>query len=140
MKPLPFDCNAGFSNWQQGWSLPKKLWCCQHSGKGCPPPKPPPKPVPKPVPPPPPPPPPAPLPFDCNAGFANWQAGWSEPKKAWCCQHQGKGCPPPAPAPVPYDCNAGFANWQAGWSEPKKAWCCQHQGKGCAATPCPTTR
>merc|ERR1712176_1315327 len=37
-------------------------------------------------------PPPAPVPYDCNAGFANWQAGWSEPKKAWCCQHQGKGC------------------------------------------------
>merc|ERR1711972_1117692 len=80
------------------------------------------------------------LPYDCNAGFANWQAGWSEPKKVFCCHHIGKGCAPPPPAPAPYDCNAGFANWQAGWSEPKKSWCCQHQGKGCAATPCPTTR
>merc|ERR1711972_1000951 len=41
---------------------------------------------------PPPPPPPPSLPYDCAAGFANWQAGWSEPKKVWCCHHQGKGC------------------------------------------------
>merc|ERR1711933_699609 len=24
-------------------------------------------------------------PYDCNAGFANWMAGWSVAKKAWCC-------------------------------------------------------
>merc|ERR1712113_74332 len=28
-------------------------------------------------------------PFDCNAGFSNWAAGWSAPKKAWCCAHFG---------------------------------------------------
>merc|ERR1719401_772660 len=74
---------------------------------------------------------------------ATWAAGWSVAKKAWCCQHQGKGCPPKASgcgSSQPYDCAAGFANWQAGWSAPKKAWCCQHEGKGCAATPCPTSR
>ena len=26
-------------------------------------------------------------------GYTNWQAGWSIEKKAWCCQHQAKGCP-----------------------------------------------
>merc|ERR1719384_1838033 len=25
-------------------------------------------------------------PYDCDAGFANWQAGWSVPKKEWCCR------------------------------------------------------
>ena len=28
-----------------------------------------------------------------RGGYANWQAGWSTEKKAWCCQHQAKGCP-----------------------------------------------
>eukprot|EP00443_Scrippsiella_acuminata_P048693 CAMPEP_0115218382 /NCGR_PEP_ID=MMETSP0270-20121206/26365_1 /TAXON_ID=71861 /ORGANISM="Scrippsiella trochoidea, Strain CCMP3099" /LENGTH=85 /DNA_ID=CAMNT_0002632329 /DNA_START=1 /DNA_END=255 /DNA_ORIENTATION=+ len=37
------------------------------------------------------------LPFDCNAGFDTWKAGWSIDKKAWCCEHAGKGCPPPRP-------------------------------------------
>merc|ERR1719343_77329 len=32
-------------------------------------------------------------PYDCQAGFANWMAGWSVAKKAWCCSNKGKGCP-----------------------------------------------
>jgi len=171
----PYDCNAGFANWQAGWADGKKAWCCTHAGRGCPPgtpappnecqiggvatwtpekramccqkygngcatPAPPPAPVPVPV--------PVAMPYDCNAGFANWQAGWSVPKKAWCCAHTGRGCQTgggcataapmpvvPVPVPVatsaPYDCNAGFANWQAGWSVGKKAWCCQNTGRGC---------
>merc|ERR1712085_120493 len=73
-------------------------------------------------------------PYDCNAGFSNWQAGWSVAKKAWCCQPASKGCPGGGgcgTTRAPYDCNAGFSNWQAGWSVPKKAWCCQHASKGC---------
>lgn len=31
----PFDCDAGFSNWQAGWSIPKKTWCCVHRQRGC---------------------------------------------------------------------------------------------------------
>merc|ERR1712066_128292 len=27
---------------------------------------------------------------------ANWMAGWSVAKKAWCCSNEGKGCPPAA--------------------------------------------
>jgi len=62
--------------------VPKKEWCCKVHGKGCPnqgggcvtSSK----------------------PYDCNAGFANWQAGWSVAKKAWCCSNEGKGCPPAA--------------------------------------------
>merc|ERR1712127_959500 len=84
--------------------------------------------------------PPAPAdPYNCEDGFANWQAGWSVPKKEWCCRVHGKGCPnqggggcvsPIATSP-PYDCDAGFANWMAGWSVAKKAWCCSNRGKGC---------
>jgi len=76
----PYNCADGFANWQAGWSVAKKEWCCQKHGKGC-----------------------ADqgaatssAPYDCDAGFANWQAGWSVPKKAWCCSNVGKGCPPQA--------------------------------------------
>lgn len=31
----PYDCNAGFSNWEAGWSAPKKVYCCAHAGRGC---------------------------------------------------------------------------------------------------------
>lgn len=86
-----YDCAAGFANWAAGWSLSKKMWCCQRTGRGCPP---------------------AAggcstsaKPFDCTAGYTNdnWVAGWSESKKVWCCQHESRGClapgtPPAAPA------------------------------------------
>merc|ERR1712232_1416503 len=42
------------------------------------------------------PPPTTSLPYDCQAGVSNWQMGWSDPKKAWCCAHGGKGCALPA--------------------------------------------
>jgi len=63
-----YDCNAGFSKWQTGWSHSKKEWCCQTAQKGCE------------------------QSYDCDAGFDNWQVGWSQPKKDWCCQMTGKGC------------------------------------------------
>lgn len=33
---LAFDCHAGYSNWESGWSSSKKEWCCQYHGLGCP--------------------------------------------------------------------------------------------------------
>merc|ERR1712045_96520 len=61
------------------------------------------------------------------------QAGWSVPKKEWCCRVHGKGCPNQGGGCVtssePYDCDAGFANWMVGWSVAKKAWCFE-QGQG----------
>jgi len=44
---LPYDCNAGILNWQNGWSISKQTWCCTQASKGCtttqaPAPKPPP--------------------------------------------------------------------------------------------------
>lgn len=32
---LPFDCEAGYSNWRRGWSEDKKDYCCEHFRKGC---------------------------------------------------------------------------------------------------------
>merc|ERR1712232_1306638 len=102
----------------------KKVWCCMHHHIGCPTtPAPPPMPpvvrppVPAvPLPPVAPPVPPAPVgttscPYDCNAGFSNWEKGWPAGKKTYCCQTVHKGCPP-TPATVaattslPYDWNA----------------------------------
>ena len=33
---MPFDCTAGYANWMAEWSVGKKMWCCQNTGKGCP--------------------------------------------------------------------------------------------------------
>lgn len=35
-----------------------------------------------------------PMLYDCNAGFDQWQARWSQGKREWCCQHARRGCPP----------------------------------------------
>lgn len=32
---LPFDCGAGFSNWQHGWSVMKQNYCCRTASRGC---------------------------------------------------------------------------------------------------------
>merc|ERR1719401_168290 len=32
----PYYCDEGLSNWQKGWSVGKKNWCCEHEHKGCP--------------------------------------------------------------------------------------------------------
>mmetsp|Transcript_112435 Transcript_112435/g.217837 ORF Transcript_112435/g.217837 Transcript_112435/m.217837 type:complete len:319 (-) Transcript_112435:326-1282(-) len=93
---LPFDCNIAFNNWQAAWSEPKKQWCCVHARRGCPTTTPVRPtihiPVPVPVPAPAAPVPVTSLPFDCNAGFINWVAGWSDAKKSWCCAHAYRGC------------------------------------------------
>merc|ERR1719203_2749951 len=135
----PFNCAVDPEN---TWNNDKKTWCCRVHHRGCPPTAPPPVIIaPPPVAPPPPPvvmPAPVPArpadPYNCADGFANWQAGWSIPKKEWCCRAHGKGCPNQgggcATSSKPYDCNAGFANWMAGSSVAKKAWCCSNEGKG----------
>lgn len=108
----PFNCAIDV---YEMWGASKKQWCCSvHHICG-------------PV--------TTSLPYDCAAGFWNWQNGWSVGKKQWCCQNQGKGCPA-APGgcvttSAPYDCDAGFWNWHNGWSVAKKQWCCQNTGKGC---------
>lgn len=123
----PFNCAVDLVT---SWKADKKAWCCRIHHLGCPPrPQPivPIVPILPPV---------VPDPYNCADGFANWQAGWSQPKKDWCCRVHGKGCAnsgceTAATTSAPFDCNAGFANWVAGWSIPKKKWCCKHAGKGC---------
>jgi len=137
----PFDCEAGFSNWQAGWSEPKKHWCCTHEQKACSA--------------------AAETSFDCSAGLSNFHDGWAPAKKTWCCEKQGQGCEGPNPPDFPagagfywkhvqingfwtwvrahtsehlkpqYDCDAGLSNFKMGWAHSKKIWCCEHQQKGC---------
>merc|ERR1712174_20779 len=86
----PFNCAVDPEN---TWQADKKEWCCRIHHVGCPSTAPPQQPIilpaPMPIAPP-------AKPYDCNAGFANWMAGWSVAKKAWCCSNEGKGCPPAA--------------------------------------------
>lgn len=71
----PFDCMAGYSRWQHGWSSKKKSYCCKTFQLGC-----------------------ASGDvatgdvFDCTAGFQNRRHGWSQAKKAWCCESHKIGC------------------------------------------------
>merc|ERR1712045_1003921 len=92
---------------ENSWHADKKAWCCRIHHRGCPPTAPPPPrpiilPPVQPIAPPvqpiiPPVMPIAPArpadPYNCADGWANWQAGWSVPKKEWCCRVHGKGCP-----------------------------------------------
>mmetsp|Transcript_535 Transcript_535/g.1083 ORF Transcript_535/g.1083 Transcript_535/m.1083 type:complete len:761 (-) Transcript_535:69-2351(-) len=111
-QPELFDCKAGYSKWQTGWSVGKKAWCCANKNRGCAhdagaeressaeSPEAPPLP-----PPPPPPPYPEALdgqqadgttttsePFNCKVSANDWQRAWSSMKKGWCCVHAGVGC------------------------------------------------
>jgi len=69
--------------------------------------------------------------FDCAAGLARWQDGWSEKKKAWCCKHEQRGCQSTTTSMIPFDCKAGLAKAATGWSDSKKDWCCRHRSVGC---------
>lgn len=142
--PDPWNCATDYEAWESLWSEDKKGWCCRVHHRGCPPTSPqtrPPTAMPPVVPetlkttPPPALPAPVVLSFDCAAGYANWIAGWSLPKKEWCCQHGGKGCEKGMPGysstPALFDCVAGFAQGGSSWSVGKKVWCCWHTGKGC---------
>jgi len=33
---IAYDCQAGLSNWEAGWSLVKKAYCCEYSNISCP--------------------------------------------------------------------------------------------------------
>merc|ERR1712013_295628 len=131
----PYNCAVGAEN---TWAPAKSQWCCRVHSRGCPTQRPMPTFIPQPLPPLPPQPPRPADPYNCADGYANWQAGWSAPKKVWCCKVHGRGCPGQGCAPIgttspPFDCEAGYANWMAGWSAPKKDWCCKNTGKGCGA-------
>mmetsp|Transcript_85544 Transcript_85544/g.277026 ORF Transcript_85544/g.277026 Transcript_85544/m.277026 type:complete len:278 (-) Transcript_85544:193-1026(-) len=85
-----YECHDEVPNWRMAWSPEKKRWCCLHEHRGC-----------------------GggdqlpdrrfysvrdyedvPISYDCTAGYTNWQAGWSELKKHYCCEEYGFGCEP----------------------------------------------
>lgn len=71
--------------------------------------------------------------FDCMAEAANWELGWSDAKKEYCCKAIGVACMPN------FNCQAGATTWMTGWSDAKKKYCCKSVGLGCrvAATAAP---
>lgn len=118
--PDPFNCEIDKDLWETAWGDDKKEWCCQVHHFGCPVTTPAPQPMAQPAmqpaaqpiaqpvaqpqapvatrplvaTQPPTAPPTTSTLYDCGAGFKNWIAGWSIPKKAWCCGNSGKGCEP----------------------------------------------
>merc|ERR1719343_67146 len=86
----PYNCALGYVNWEAGWSLEKKRWCCNEHGKGCGHDGP-----------------AVANMYDCNAGTENWVKGWSENKKQWCCSHGYPSCPSDASAVVGVGYGAG---------------------------------
>mmetsp|Transcript_2559 Transcript_2559/g.6987 ORF Transcript_2559/g.6987 Transcript_2559/m.6987 type:complete len:707 (-) Transcript_2559:130-2250(-) len=73
--------------------------------------------------------------FDCNHGYEHWESdlvGWSEPKKAWCCERYEVGCAAdPSNSSRPFDCDSGSASGEEQWTASQKMWCCRHRRKGC---------
>merc|ERR1711953_1172155 len=88
-----FDCNAGYSNWMDGWSSAKAMWCCRHAKRGClanlttPA-----------------------LPYDCDSGFSNWRIGWSDAKMVWCCSYAKRGCKSTTTTSARFDCSTSHAD------------------------------
>merc|ERR1712032_318840 len=104
--PMPFDCNAGLDNWEEGFSPGKKEWCCANQHIAC-------------------------DEWDCNFGVPDI---WRDEKSAYCCPRTGQGCVTTSSAM--FDCDAGFANWDQGWSPEKKTWCCQTHRLACDPWDC----
>jgi hypothetical protein len=165
-----FNCGSGLATLDRDWSPSKKAWCCKHQSLGCPESKagPPPseearpataglkaaatevrlvappelsvRPTESPR-------------FDCDAGLANFEWGWSDPKKEWCCHHKGKGCEDDGNTTraadttmaadttttlatttsmtvlKPFNCDFGLHNAPV----TKQRWCCTYERKGCPA-------
>jgi len=176
-----FDCDLGLQRWRLAWPQKKKLWCCSHRQRGCLPgmPRKPPTTTAAPssakpsttkpsttkqrtpqiemlpevhsaslatL-----------APYNCEEGLEHWGGRWPEKKKAWCCEHERRGCPtttrrttakpaataaptrppaaptrPPQTTPrttrAPHDCGAGV---EEEWSDSKRRRCCGAHGRGC---------
>jgi len=69
-------------------------------------------------------------PFDCDAGFGNWEQGWTDAKKLVCCKFKACGTQLTTVSEA-FDCDLGFSSWQQGWSYNKKQYCCTQHQKGC---------
>eukprot|EP00929_Paragymnodinium_shiwhaense_P094539 TRINITY_DN5513_c2_g1_i3.p1 TRINITY_DN5513_c2_g1~~TRINITY_DN5513_c2_g1_i3.p1 ORF type:complete len:2110 (-),score=715.51 TRINITY_DN5513_c2_g1_i3:122-6451(-) len=120
-KAATFDCAAGLSTWELGWSEGKKTWCCQHEQLGCPeaeqdgrlPPHTPPSLV-----------------------DETSETGWmdnqyrhdTDHSRAFAVLHHR---PNNFDDNHAFDCHQGLTDWQAAWSDWKKAWCCKQEFLGC---------
>jgi hypothetical protein len=83
--------------------------------------------------------------FNCMAGYSNWEVGWSQPKKNWCCDHWGVGCPRTAgtrgASMTGYtlkDCMATDPAYMEAWSAERRGFCCSRLDVGCGAPPSQT--
>ncbi|CAK9036648.1 unnamed protein product [Durusdinium trenchii] len=73
-----YDCNAGASNWMQGWSSKKKDWCCSNGhSQYC-------------------------VKFHCHGDHAN-VAAWSGDQRDFCCKNFQLGCPHTTLSPLGCD-------------------------------------
>mmetsp|Transcript_74079 Transcript_74079/g.176671 ORF Transcript_74079/g.176671 Transcript_74079/m.176671 type:complete len:841 (+) Transcript_74079:80-2602(+) len=71
-----YDCAAGVSNWEQGWSAHKKDFCCQHNDhKFC-------------------------VQYHCHGKDAGDLHTWSKDKSDFCCGHFQLGCPATTLSPL----------------------------------------
>lgn len=90
------------------WPTEHRSFCCIHHGRGCTTTS------------------TTRLPYDCQASAEDWDVGWSERKKAWCCQNE-----PPLGCPVTttdaYQCSGPTQSWSFG----RRYWCCWHRNTGC---------
>jgi len=110
------DCAAGYSSWQDGWSVEKKDHCCRDQGLGCP-----------------------------GVAYPNMYPGRfprvyqtaypddyrrhvaARPRDEYTrsvthvYHHQDD----------PYDCRADVRAWRENWAVAKKAWCCDRYRYGC---------
>jgi len=140
-----FDCRAGISNWQHGWSLSKRRFCCRQTEINCTG--------------------AATADAGCDAGcvLSGTQAscrvhieqaavqefrartGVSGACRAahisvfkqcpqcrtGCSNTMQTRCLAEAMGDSLYDCVAGYRSWERGWSITKKDWCCEHEKLGC---------
>ncbi|CAK9020785.1 unnamed protein product [Durusdinium trenchii] len=72
--------------------------------------------------------------FDCDAGYEDWQSGWSPAKTQWCCRKEGRGC-------MQFQCEGEAQQW----SPEESDWCCanrqqcQSSDSGACDTMCTTS-
>ncbi|CAK8985537.1 unnamed protein product [Durusdinium trenchii] len=118
-----YDCLAGLDTWKAGWSLHKKLWCCDNQKLGC-----------------------ATEQYSCLNSVETWTAD----QQVYCCQAHKVGCPEDkvevkepektetATAPAPpkaeqplFDCRTGWPDHVHAWGDSKKEFCCSNYKRGC---------
>ncbi|CAJ1360567.1 unnamed protein product [Effrenium voratum] len=111
--PGMYDCLAGIHNWQQGWSLHKKVWCCDNKKLGC-----------------------ATEQYNCDTAVSSWGSA----QRSFCCREHHRGCAKPtipeetddngAAKPL-FDCRTGWPKGWKAWSTSKKDFCCSNYARGC---------